>query len=76
MSQAATSLQAPFLVLAAALALFAASLVPARAADKPFTDAVAYCQAVGNEDAPDARYTGAAVPNWMVGALYTKDEIA
>lgn len=57
--------------LVAALAMPA----PARAADKPFTDAVAYCQAVANVDAPDARYTGPAVPEWMVPALYSKDEI-
>src|SRR5688572_14500239 len=48
---------------------------PAYAADKPFTDAASYCQAVGTADAPDARYTGPAVPDWMIGALYSKDEI-
>jgi len=48
---------------------------PRHAADKPFTDAVAYCQAVGAANAPDARYTGPAVPDWMVSALYTNDEI-
>ncbi len=47
----------------------------AQAADAPFTDAVAYCQAVANVDAPDARYTGPAVPEWMVPALYSMDEI-
>jgi hypothetical protein len=52
-----------------------AVLEPAQAADKPFTDATAYCQAVGDADAPDARYTGPAVADWMVPALYTKDEI-
>jgi hypothetical protein len=49
--------------------------VAGHAADKPFTDAVAYCQAVGAADAPDARYTGPVVPDWMVSALYTNDEI-
>ena len=70
-------MRAPSLIsaLLAALALFVLGLAPAQAADKPFTDALAYCQAVGNIDAPDARYTGAAVPDWMVGALYTKDEL-
>ena len=48
---------------------------PAHAADKPFTDAASYCQAVGTADAPDARYTGPAVPDWMIAALYSKDEI-
>jgi hypothetical protein len=60
---------------AVALGWFALGASPASAADKPFTDAAAYCQAVGNEDAPDARYTGPAVPDWMVAALYTADEI-
>jgi hypothetical protein len=48
---------------------------PAHAADQPFTDAVAYCQTVDNVDAPDARYTGPAVPDWMVPALYTNDAV-
>jgi hypothetical protein len=48
---------------------------PAALADAPFTDAVAYCQAVETSDAPDARYTGPKVPDWMVSALYTPDEI-
>ena len=73
------AMRAPSLTttLGAALALLGVGLVtaPGRAADKPFTDAIAYCQAVGNVDAPDARYTGAPVPDWMVGALYSKDEI-
>jgi hypothetical protein len=61
--------------LGAALALCVLGLVSGKAADKPFTDAVAYCQAVGTVDAPDARYTGPAVPDWMVVALYSTDEI-
>jgi hypothetical protein len=47
----------------------------AAGADAPFSDAVAYCQAAGNTDAPDARYTGPKVPDWMIAALYTPDEI-
>jgi hypothetical protein len=47
----------------------------AAGADAPFSDAVAYCQAVVNADAPDARYTGPKVPDWMTAALYTQDEI-
>jgi hypothetical protein len=61
--------------LVAALACFFPGLEPAHAAGKPFTDAAAYCEAVGDEDAPDARYTGPAVPDWMVAALYSQDEI-
>jgi len=59
----------------AALALFVLGLASGWAADKPFTDAVAFCQAVSTVDAPDARYAGPAVPDWMVGALYSKDEL-
>jgi hypothetical protein len=59
----------------AALALFVLGFASAGAADKPFSDAVAYCQAVSTVDAPGARYTGPAVPDWMVGALYSKDEL-
>jgi hypothetical protein len=39
------------------------------------TDAVAYCKAVGNADTPDARYTGPKVADWMVTALFSKDEL-
>ena len=46
----------------AALALCVLGFASAKAADKPFTDAVAYCQAVSTVDAPDARYTGPADP--------------
>ena len=51
------------------------SPLPAQAADAPFTDPASYCKAAGDIDAPDARYTGPAVPDWMVPALYSKDEI-
>jgi hypothetical protein len=55
-----------------------ASLLPpaqAQAADSASADASAYCQAVGNIDAPDARYTGSKVADWMIPALYTPDEL-
>ena len=64
----------------AALGLFAAVLLlaaPSRAADKPATyaDPVAYCKAVHAVDAPNSHYSGPAVPDWMVHALYTPAEI-
>lgn len=63
--------------LLAGLVLSSLPCAPAHAADKPatFTDPVPYCKAVGSIDAPDARYKGPAVPDWMVAALYSKDEI-
>lgn len=61
--------------LLAGFALYLQGLTPAYAADAPSTDPVAYCKAAGDADAPDARYTGPAVPGWMVTALYTKEEI-
>ena len=50
---------------------------PVLAADKPaaFNDPAPYCKAVGAIDAPDAAYKGPAVPDWMVAALYTPEEI-
>jgi hypothetical protein len=50
-------------------------LAPAHAADTSFADAAPYCQAIGNADAPNASYTGPKVPDWMVAALYSKDEL-
>jgi hypothetical protein len=50
-------------------------LASAYAADPAFADAAPYCLAIGNADAPDARYTGPKVPDWMVAALYSKDEL-
>jgi hypothetical protein len=63
--------------LLAVLSLSLPGLLPARAADAQaaLSDPVPYCQAVGAVDAPDARYAGPAVPDWMVTALYSKDEI-
>ena len=62
------------LILASGLVVsaFGWSPLPAQAAD---ADAVAYCKSVGTIDAPDANYTGPAVPGWMVAALYTPEEI-
>jgi hypothetical protein len=34
-----------------------------------WNDPVAYCRAQGTIDAPDARYVGPAVPDWMARAL-------
>jgi hypothetical protein len=48
---------------------------PAHAAHTTLADPVAYCQAVANADAPDARYAGPRVPDWMIAALYSKDEL-
>jgi hypothetical protein len=42
---------------------------PAPAAEAPFTDPFAYCAAVGTIDAPDARYTGSAMPETVVAAM-------
>ncbi len=72
------AMKAPILFsVLAAFALFSPCLAPAQAADAtaPFADAVAYCQGVGSADAPDAGYTGPAVPDWMVPALYSKEEL-
>jgi hypothetical protein len=51
--------------------------VPVLAANKATTlnDPVLYCNAVVTIDQPDVKYKGPAVPDWMVGALYTPDEI-
>ena len=49
---------------------------PASASPSAFTDPVLYCQAVTTIDAPDPKYKGPAVPDWMVSALYTPQEIA
>ena len=48
---------------------------PANAADTSLADPASYCQAAGNVDLPDARYTGPAVPDWMVAALYSTEEL-
>jgi hypothetical protein len=51
----------------AAIAGVLASPAPAHGAT--FADPAAYCAAVGTIDKPDARYTGAAVPEWIAQAL-------
>jgi len=38
-------------------------------------DPVAYCQTVGTIDAPDAKYKGPAVPDWMVKKAYPPEAI-
>jgi len=41
-----------------------------------FTDPQAYCRAVGTIDAPDRRFTGAGVPDWIRAAFFTPEQIA
>jgi hypothetical protein len=41
-----------------------------------FADPFAYCEAVGNIDAPDARYTGPAVPEAIIAGLRKEAGIA
>ena len=59
------------LVLAVALLTLSA----ARAETGALNDPVAYCQAVGTIDAPDAKYKGPAVPDWMVAKAYPPEAI-
>jgi len=61
-----------FLTVALGLALEAADAADTTGA---FNDPMSYCKAVGAIDAPDAKYKGPAVPDWMVAALYTPQEI-
>lgn len=63
------------LILVAAMLMAFGCLLPVRAADAASTEAVAYCKAAGNIDAPDKAYTGPAVPGWMIPALHTPQEI-
>ena len=53
--------------LLACLAAFAACGATGAAA--AWNDPAAYCRAIGTIDAPDARYVGPAVPDWMARAL-------
>jgi len=55
------------IVLLACLAF--APIVAAHCAAASWDDPVAYCRAIGTIDAPDARYVGPAVPDWVVRAL-------
>ncbi|HEX2449479.1 MAG TPA: hypothetical protein VHK26_15080 [Methyloceanibacter sp.] len=63
------------LILAGGLAVLLIWTCPPGAAEASFNDVTAYCKAVGDVDAPDAKYPGPKVPDWMVIALYTPDEI-
>jgi len=49
---------------------------PALAQGGQFTDPSAYCQAVGTISAPDTRYGGVGVPDWIRAAFLTPQEIA
>jgi hypothetical protein len=59
------------------LALLAAliTLAAAKAETGAPNDPVAYCQAVGTIAAPDAKYKGPAVPDWMVAKAYPPEAI-
>jgi hypothetical protein len=65
------SLQFVVALLAAFLTLSAAKAATPGGLDDP----VAYCQAVGTIDAPDAKYKGPAVPDWMVAKAYPPEAI-
>ena len=54
--------------LAASLAALVV-VVPSARATQTFRDPFAYCAAIGTIDAPDARYTGPAVPEAVVRGL-------
>jgi hypothetical protein len=64
-----------FRVLSFGLSAGLLLLAPAYATNTPLAEPGPYCQTVGNIDAPDARYTGPKVPDWMIAALYSNDEI-
>jgi hypothetical protein len=52
------------------------ALSPARGEDQaPLNDPAAYCKAVGTIDAPDAKYKGPPVPDWMVAKAYPPEAI-
>lgn len=59
-------------VLAALAALLTVSTAKTETA-ATLNDPVAYCQAAGTIDAPDAKYKGPAVPDWMVKKAYPPD---
>ena len=60
------------LVLAAALLTLPAAKAETAAV---LNDPVAYCQAVGTVDAPDAKYKGPAVPDWLVQKAYPPEAL-
>ena len=49
---------------------------PALAQGGQLTDPSAYCRAVGTINAPDTRYGGVDVPDWIRAAFLTPQEIA
>ena len=57
------------ILVAAMLMAFGCLASSARRRMRASTEAVAYCKAAGNIDAPDKAYTGPAVPGWMIPAL-------
>src|SRR6476619_5508935 len=71
MARVTCSLQFVVALLAAFLTLSAAKA----ATPGGFDDPVACCQAVGTIDAPDAKYKGPAVPDWMVKKAYPPEAI-
>jgi hypothetical protein len=71
MARVTCSLQFVVALLAAFLTLSAAKAATPGGLDDP----VAYCQAVGTIDAPDAKYKGPAVPDWMVAKAYPPEAI-
>jgi len=62
------------LTLVSTAALLGLSLARAETG-AALTDPVAYCQSVGTIDAPDAKYKGPAVPDWMVAKAYPPEAI-
>ena len=64
------SLQLVVVLLAALLTLPAA-----KAETGALNDSVSYCQATGTIDAPDKKYKGAAVTDWMVAKAYPPEAI-
>jgi hypothetical protein len=68
----ATACSAPTAAVRSSLPLLLAALMTASTAAyaaPPWTDPAPYCRAVGTIDAPDARYAGPAMPDWIAHAL-------
>lgn len=74
MHHRSTRFAAPLLALMVTLLI--AGPPPATAQTSSSTDPFAYCAAVGTIDAPDARYTGAAMPESVARALQTASQDA
>ncbi len=62
-------------MIATCLAVFAGGTA-ALAQAPSLADPQAYCRAVGTIDAPDSRFTGASVPDWIRAAFFTPDQVA